>query len=38
MDIAADRAAQPISTAHHFEGVPSGYGPDGWWPGTITHA
>ncbi len=36
MDIAADRTAQPISTALPFEGLTSGYGPDGWWPGTIT--
>ena len=31
MDIAADRAAQPISTSRAFEDAP-----DGWWPGTVT--
>jgi hypothetical protein len=30
MDIAADRAAQPVSMAHDVRGG------DGWWPGTIT--
>jgi hypothetical protein len=31
MDIAADRAAQPIATTNAFEELP-----EGWWPGTIT--